>query len=279
MLGFLDRLATASASLAYIAGPELKDAVAACKRFAERGVSSTIGYWDEGADADPREVASAYIEAMTAVSLEGLDSYLSIKAPPLKLSSDLIGDVVGRARRAQVGVHFDSLFPEAADRTFELIGESLRSYARVGCTLPGRWQRSVRDARRAVELGAVRVRVVKGQWEDPDNPKLDMRRGFLAVIDELAGKAAHVAVATHDPPLAREAVRRLKKAGTSCELELLYGLPMHAVTQVATEHQLPVRLYVPYGKSYMPYALSHLRKNPRVVWWFVRDTLAVHSRG
>jgi proline dehydrogenase len=123
------------------------------------------------------------------------------------------------------------------------------------------------------------VRVVKGQWEDPDNPKLDMRRGFLEVIDELAGKAVHVAVATHDPPLAREAVRRLKKAGTSCELELIYGLPMNAVMQVATEHQLPVRLYVPYGKSYMPYALSHLRKNPRVVWWFVRDTLAVHSRG
>jgi proline dehydrogenase len=279
MLEVLDRLASTSASLAYIAGPELKDAVAACKRFAQRGVSSTIGYWDKGADADPREVANAYIEAMMAVSRERLDSYLSIKAPPLKLSSDLVGDVVGRAHHARVGIHFDSLFPKAADRTLELIGESLELYARVGCTLPGRWQRSVRDARRAVELGAVRVRVVKGQWEDPDNPKLDMRRGFLAVVDELAGKAARVAVATHDPPLAREAVRRLKKAGTSCELELLYGLPMHAITQVATEHQLPVRLYVPYGKSYMPYALSQLRKNPRVVWWFVRDSLAPHRRG
>src|SRR5687767_6869095 len=125
MLQILDRLATTSASLAYIAGPELEDAVAACKRFSERGISSTIGYWDEGADADPREVADAYIEAMTAVSQERLDSYLSIKAPPLKLSSDLVADVVGRARDARVGIHFDSLFPEAADRTFELLGEAL----------------------------------------------------------------------------------------------------------------------------------------------------------
>lgn len=278
MLEVLDRLMSTSASLAYIAGPELKDAVSACKRFSVRGISSTVGYWDKGESADPREVADAYVEAMTAVRQEGLDSYLSIKAPPLKLSSELVAEVVARACDAQVGIHFDSLFPGAADRTFELIGESLKRDARVGCTLPGRWQRSVRDARRAVDLGATRVRVVKGQWEDPDHPKLDMRQGFLAVIDELAGKAARVAVATHDPPLARDAVRRLHEAGTACELELLYGLPIHAITQVATEHKVPVRMYVPYGEAYMPYALSQLRKNPRVIWWFVRDTLAMNWR-
>jgi proline dehydrogenase len=275
MLEVLDHLMNTSARLAYIAGPELEDAIAACKRFSQRGVSSTIGYWDSGENADPREVADAYIEAMTAVHQEGLDAYLSIKAPPLKLSSELVAEVVTRARDAQLAVHFDSLFPGAADRTFELIAESLGRSARVGCTVPARWGRSVRDARRAVALGAMRVRVVKGQWEDPDHPGLDMRRGFLDVIDELAGQAAHVAVATHDPPLAREALRRLRRSGTSCELELLYGLPMNAGTQVAKEHAVPLRMYVPYGKAYMPYALSQLRKNPKVVWWFLRDSLGV----
>jgi proline dehydrogenase len=280
MLEFLDRLMTTSASLAYIAGPELKDAIAACNRFAQQGLTSTVGYWDKGEGADPREVADAYLQALAAISAEGLDSYLSIKAPPLQMSSTLVAEVVDRASEAAIGIHFDSLFPEVAERTFELVAESRLSHAMVGCTLPGRWRRSTDDARRAVELGAARVRVVKGQWPDPADPDLDTRQGFLMVIDALlAAKAAHVAVATHDPWLARESLRRLQSGGASCELELLFGLPMNAVTQVAAELRAPVRLYVPYGKSYMPYALSQLRRNPKVVWWFLRDTLATNLRG
>ena len=274
MLQILDRLMTASASLAYIAGPELEDAIAACRRFAHEGLSSTVGYWDTGEGADPREVADAYLRALSAVHAEGLDAYLSIKAPPLQMSSAWVERVVARAREHDAGVHFDSLFPEAADRTLELVGESLRQHPRVGCTVPGRWRRSAADARRAAALGVMRVRVVKGQWEDPGDPRRDLRDGFLAVIDELAGQPVRVAVATHDPPLARQALRRLRDAGTPCELELLFGLPVNAARAVARDLAVPVRMYVPYGKAYMPYALSQLRRNPKVLWWYLRDTLA-----
>lgn len=278
MLKTLDRLLTTSASLAYIAGPELKDAIAACKRFAHQGMSSTVGYWDYGENEDPRHVADAYLEAMDAITQEGLNSYLSIKAPPLKLSRELVTEVVDRGRDAGIGIHFDSLFPEAADATFQLISESVQRYPRVGCTIPGRWQRSVKDASLAIDLGVMRVRVVKGQWQDPDQPNIDLRQGYLSVIDQLAGKAPHVAVATHDPPLAREALRRLKAAGTSCELELLFGLPMNAVMEVAKEQGVSVRLYVPYGEAYMPYALSQARKNPKILGWFIRDILMLNLR-
>lgn len=274
MLQILDRLMTTSASLAYIAGPELEDAIGACRRFASEGLSSTVGYWDSGEDADPREVAEAYLRALSAVHAEGLDAYLSIKAPPLQMSSTWVERIVARAREHDTGVHFDSLFPQAADRTLELVGESLRRHARVGCTVPGRWRRSPGDARAAAALGVMRVRIVKGQWEDPGDPKRDLRAGFLDVIDALAGQPVRVAVATHDPPLARQALRRLRDAGTPCELELLFGLPVNGVRAVARELAVPVRMYVPYGKAYMPYALSQLRRNPKVVWWYLRDTLA-----
>lgn len=274
MLQILDRLMTTSASLAYVAGPALEDAVAACRRFADEGLSSTVGYWDSGEGADPREVADAYLRALSAVQAEGLDAYLSIKAPPLQMSSAWVEKVVGRAREHDLGVHFDSLFPQAADRTLELVGESLRLHARVGCTVAGRWRRGPADAVRAAALGVMRVRVVKGQWEDPGDPRRDLRAGFLDAIDALAGQPVRVAVATHDPPLARQALQRLRDAGTPCELELLYGLPVNAARAVARELDVPVRMYVPYGKAYMPYALSQLRRNPKVVWWYLRDTLA-----
>jgi proline dehydrogenase len=120
------------------------------------------------------------------------------------------------------------------------------------------------------------VRVVKGQWVDPDWPDIDLREGYLAVIDRLAGRARHVAVATHDPPLALEALKRLQAAGTSCEMELLFGLPMKAAMKVAAEAGVRVRLYIPYGESWLPYAFSQMQKNPRIIWWVIRDTIFGH---
>jgi hypothetical protein len=106
-----------------------------------------------------------------------------------------------------------------------------------------------------------------------DYPNVNLRAGYLAIIDKLAGRATHVAVATHHPLLAAEALLRLQVAGTSCELELLFGLPMNAVRKVAAKAGVEVRVYIPYGESYLPYALSQVRKKPEILLWVVRDAL------
>lgn len=234
-------------------------------------MASTVGYWNADDDA-LRFVADAYLNALTVLSHESLKTYLSIKAPALGCQRELLTEVATQARQVKLGLHFDSLEPEVADETFSLIAEAARAGTQVGCTLPGRWQRSLRDVETASEFCA-RVRVVKGQWADPLQPDLDLRAGFLAVIDRLAGRARCVAVATHDPPLARAALLRLRAAGTACELELLYGLPQKAVLRAVKDLRVPVRVYVPYGEAWLPYRLSQVRKNPRILWWVLRDAL------
>jgi proline dehydrogenase len=155
---------------------------------------------------------------------------------------------------------------------FAAIERALPSHASLGCTIPGRWLRSPDDASRAADW-KLRVRVVKGQWADPAQPEMDMRRGFLDVIDRLRGRTTCVAVASHDVPLAREALTRLLDAWTPCELELLHGLPHHASLRMATQLGVPVRFYVPHGKAWLPYALSQAKKNPHIIRWFARDLL------
>ena len=71
-----------------------------------------------------------------------------------------------------------------------------------------------------------------------------------------------------------EAVERLRAAGTPCDLELLYGLPVRASIKQARELGLDVRIYVPYGEAYMPYALSQVRRKPRILGWLVKDLVA-----
>lgn len=261
---------------AYLAGPGLADALAAGDRIAARGYGVAIGFWNADGDA-PERVAAEDVAALEALGPRSASWYLSVKAPALGYSSELVGRILGTAAPLGAIVHFDSHGPETAERTLALALEARAAHAAVGITVPGRWRRSASDAGRAAEAG-LRVRVVKGEWADPDEPGLDMREGFLAVIERVAGRAAHVSVATHDADLAREAVGRLAASGTSVDLELLLGLPFEPALEVARGAGLPVRVYVPYGHASLRYGLGYLRRNPRRLWWLVRDLLLRRRR-
>jgi proline dehydrogenase len=258
------------ASRAYVAGPTLEDALGVCNRLAAQKIATTVGFWNVAGEA-PRAVADAYLAGLDRIARERLDCSLSIKASAMGCSRALVDEVVTRAIETGVGLHFDAMRPDSAGPTLQLIAESAARFPRVGCTLPGRWRRSARDAERALELGAT-VRVVKGQWADPVRDA-DPREGYLSVIDRLAGRARHVAVATHDPALAREALARLRAAGTPCQQELLFGLPLKAALQVAVEAGVSTRIYVPYGEAWIPYCVSRLRENPHILVWLARDAL------
>lgn len=233
----------------YVAGTTAEHARAVAARLAPRGYGCTICYWDSGREP-PERVAAEY--ALAAQAARALDGYVSVKATALGFSWDLVAPLAQDGAR----LHFDAMAPDTVDETKALV-ERLPGVH--GTTLPGRWRRSDDDAEWAVERGLA-VRVVKGMWEGPDDR--DPRAGFLSVVDRLAGRAAFVAVATHDRRLAAEALSRLRARATPCELEQLYGLPCAPA---------PARIYLPYGTAWLPYALAHLRRRPRAAWWLVRD--------
>ncbi|MGD9722725.1 MAG: hypothetical protein AB7O59_15435 [Pirellulales bacterium] len=267
------------AARAYVGGESLDDALAVAQRYRSEGKPSTLGFWNaEGAQA--REVADGYLAAIDRVAELGLDSYLSIKPPALEFDAHLSRQLATAAQAANVRLHCDSHGVEVADPSFEMLETLLLALppSLVSTTLPGRWSRSLADADWAVERG-ITVRVVKGQWPDPAEPERDMTTGFLEVIDRLAGRASHVAVASHNVPLAAEAIRRLRAAGTTCELELLFGLPITQSLQWAHESRIGVRVYVPYGKGYIPHAIEQLWRNPRFAWWIIKDLVTVRSGG
>jgi proline dehydrogenase len=250
-------------------GTDLQHALAFCQRKAGDGYPSTIGYFN-AEDELPGRVAHAYLAALEAIETLRLDSYLSIKAPALGFEGVLLNRVIESAARTGVRLHFDSHDRDLAEPTFRAMARAARGGVAVGCTIPGRWRRSLEDVDRALAFGA-RVRVVKGQWPDPDAPNYDMREGFMAVVDRLAGRAAQVALASHDAPLARDAVARLRAAGSSAELELLRGLPLRASLHAASGLGVSTRFYVPFGVAWVETTLAHVRKHPRTVAWMLRD--------
>ncbi|MFO0727456.1 MAG: hypothetical protein U1E65_27005 [Myxococcota bacterium] len=273
--GHLKAPLLARAAKAYISGPELSDALISCRSLSERGYATTVGLWNVRGEA-PQRIADAQRLSIGVLGAQGLDTYCSIKVPALEYRRDLVEEIAARAREhgptAIRRLHFDSHGPETQDQTLELAEQVAAQGGAVGVTLPGRWRRSLHDAEVAIERGHA-VRVVKGQWPEVPGELDDPRDGFLKVIDRLAGRASSVAVATHDPVLAAEALSLLKQRGTSAELELLLGLPSRAVLRAADALGARVRVYVPYGYGWLPYSLGQAAERPSVAWWIVKDAL------
>ena len=258
-----------TAGRAYVPGERLQDALQIAERLGAQGTPCTIGYFSSAADSPEASarVSRSIVDAVAALQPRG---YVSIKAPACGYYPQLIASVVLKAREADVLAHFDSHELHTADATLQCVRQAAALGGRVGLTIPGRWRRSVADAEFACSLG-VRVRLVKGEWADPGDRARDRRKGSMEVVECLAGRAREVAIASHDPWLVQQALSRLMAAGTQCELELLYGMPMRQVVALARKFAAPVRVYIPFGIAWRPYAASKVAEDPRILWWLVRD--------
>jgi proline dehydrogenase len=200
------------------------------------------------------------------------DVYLSVKAPPLGFDPVRLRRIAEAAAGAGLALMFDAHAPKDADRTLEAVAGFLPEFPGTGFALPARWRRSASDAAEFRDSSA-RIRVVKGEWADPDRPDPDVEADYLALVARLAGRAAPVAVATHDPILAERALASLLAAGTPCELEQLRGLPARRTVAIARRLGVPVRIYVPFGPGWWAYALDKALARPYLPIWMLRDRL------
>jgi proline dehydrogenase len=254
----------------YLAGAHLADALEREEALRGGDRTTAIGYWN-AAGENPDAVEDVYNRSLDALAARpGVQ--LSCKPTALNCEPRRIEALAQRARQAGVPLHFDSLSPEVAT---EALAATLAAGA--GVTLPGRWRRSCEDAERLASTG-LPVRVIKGQWPDRETPDRDLRDGFLAVVERLAGRSAQVAVATHDGPLAAEALGFLSAAGTPSELQLLLGLPSGPSLQSARDIGVGVRVYVPFGVPHLPYSLRELPRHPARTLRLGADLLRGSSR-
>lgn len=253
------------------AGPGPAAAARRCVRLNQGGRGATLGYFHAAA-AGPEEIVVANLTVASLFKERPGDVHLSIKAPPLGFDAESIRSVAEAATAAGLGLIFDAHALNHADPTLAAASALLPDYPGTGIVLPARWRRSLQDAAN-VRQSTARIRLVKGEWPDPDWGEADVTANYLALARRLAGRAAPVAVATHDPGLAERALGVLLAAGTPCELEQLRGLPGRRTAAVARRLGVPVRIYVPFGPGWWPYAVDKALARPHLLSWTIRDLL------
>lgn len=249
--------------------PDAERTASRCARLNRRGCAVTAGYFHAD-DAAPDAIAAANIAMAGLLAPQGPGSYLSVKAPPMGFDTALLGSIAQAAEAAGIGLLLDAHAPKDTDATLALAA----ALPGMGIALPARWQRSAGDAAHFRNMAA-RIRIVKGEWADPQGDVPDIAKAYLALVRSLAGRKAPVAIATHDPALAEAALSALQQAGTPCELEQLRGLPRRRSIVVARRMGVPVRLYLPFGPGWWPYALNNALARPHLPLWAARDLLGL----
>jgi proline dehydrogenase len=252
--------------------PGWGDAAALCDRLRRRGVAATAGYFQ-----GDRDTPDTIVQSYRALLATGACSGVSVKAPPLGFDPGHLRAIAEAADSAGAMLMLDAHGPGDAEATIAATEALLADFPQTGCVLPARWRRSPDDADRLRDTSA-RLRIVKGEWADPDGDPDDGSAAYLALIERLAGRTAPVAVATHDPALAARALDRLIAAGTPCELEQLRGLPRRRTMAAARTRGVPVRLYIPFGPGWWPYAIDKALARPHLPLWWLRDRLGLSDR-
>jgi proline dehydrogenase len=198
-----------------------------------------------------------------------------------------IAQAIAAASAGRAGVHvfmLDMEDPSVTDATIVLHDALQDAGLPVALTLQAYLKRTGADLKRQIARGS-KVRLVKGAFVADENIAFTrqdrIKANFRRLIDLMLSKQAREAgfypiIATHDTRLHDYAMGRARENGWMTgqwEFEMLLGVRGDVAKAIAQAGQR-IRLYVPFGQDWWPYAVRRIGENPRNAVLLARSILA-----
>lgn len=168
---------------------------------------------------------------------------------------------------------FDMEDASVVDTTVALHNELKEKGLPVALTLQAYLRRTVNDMRAQVNAGS-RVRLVKGAFAADSGiaytRQNDIKANFRSLVEmmlspEAKGKGFYPIFATHDDGAQQFAIDIARRNGWKpgqYEFEMLFGVRSGLARDLARRGER-VRVYVPFGRDWWPYAVRRIGENPR----------------
>ena len=272
----------------FVASETLSGAIPKIRGLHDKGLLTTVDLLGE--HVTRRDLAllgrDEYIRLMQKLASETqLERNISIKLSMIGqvIDEDFCYDnlcaLLDEARNLNGFVRLDMEGSSVLDSSLRLFESVLPEYrAHVGIVLQAYLKRTEEDVKRMCRLGA-RVRLCKGAYREPSTiawqqmPKI--RTQFIRCMHILLRDGNYPAIATHDDALieSTKAYALEKNIDASrFEFQMLYGLrPKTQVRIVRDGYNM--RVYVPYGRMWLPYYARRLRERPENVTFLLRNFL------
>lgn len=276
----------------FIAGEDLDTALVNIRRLNDNGFLCTLDVLGENT-TNPEQAENAkqeYLELLKAISAYHMPLDLSVKLSQMGLKIDYnlcrqkVEEVINAA--GQHTVRFDM---EGSDLTQSILDMCLDLHGphnNLGIVLQAYLHRTEKDLETMLEK-KISVRLCKGAYKEPPEIAFqdmqDIRENFLKMAYPLLKEGHLPAIATHDENLIRHVLKFIKKENIAREsffFEMLYGV-RRDLQKHLLDQGYQVRIYVPYGKAWLPYTLRRLAERKEnilfVIKSLVRETLGLRK--
>lgn len=273
----------------YIAGEELRHAVEVSRELNQRGMMTTIDILGEFIK---RKDEATYfkeqcLEILKGIEREKLDANLSLKPTQMGLELDKefafdnIREIVALAKELNNFVRIDMEDHTCTDDTIEFFRRLREDYAgHVGVVLQSYLRRTLDDIE-GLSDGLLHFRLCKGIYNEPRaiayKDMAIINRSFVCSLDLMFQKKAYVGIATHDEKLVFESLQLIKKFGLKrddYEFQMLLGVD-EELRDLLVEQGHRLRVYVPFGKSWLPYSKRRLKENPSIAKHALKQMLGM----
>ncbi|WP_119391138.1 proline dehydrogenase family protein [Taklimakanibacter lacteus] len=272
----------------FVAGADAQAALATAHRLlAAQGIRASFFYLGEYVDRP--ELVSENVEQKLLIARlladeEEIDVHISVDPTQIGLQTDpaevgtralAIGRAIMTASAGKAGLHclmLDMEDSSVVDFTLALHDDLRRLELPAAITLQAYLRRSERDLERLITGGA-RVRLVKGAFVGTSDiaftSEAQIKTNYRRLVGMMLGAQAKASgfypiIATHDDRIQAEAVELARRNGWpqgSYEFEMLLGVRSDVAERLSQQGER-VRLYVPFGRDWWPYAVRRIGENP-----------------
>ncbi len=262
----------------YIAGETMKDAVQVTRELNQKRVMATIDVLGEFIDTkeDALSFKKQCLDILETIARDGLDANLSLKPSQMGLLLDKdfafenIRHIVARADALGIFVRIDMEDITCTDATLDFFRQLRMEFkGRVGTVLQSYLRRTSHDIEDLADH-YLNFRLCKGIYNEPwqaayKDPEI-INSNYVHCLEKLFRHGAYVGIATHDEKLVFEALRLIETYGLkpdAYEFQMLLGVN-EAMRDMLVAEGHRMRVYVPFGKSWLPYSRRRLNENPMI---------------
>lgn len=272
----------------YVAGKEPVQALSkADELYAESGIRSSLYYLGEYVNTSELVQLNVDNKLEIAEKLKHsmLDVHISVDPSQIGYSVDSskardyarqIAEAVSDASSGKQGVNCMMLDMEDhhyVDLTIELHNDLKQQRYQTAMTLQAYLKRTVIDMQAQIASGG-RVRLVKGAFiADSDiayTTQKEIKRNYIELVSlmlspDSRNSGFYPIIATHDDRIHQFAISTARENGWKqgeYEFEMLLGVRSNIAKELSRRGER-VRLYLPFGKDWWPYAVRRIGENPK----------------
>lgn len=266
----------------WIAGLTLAHALDVVEQLNRSGFLTSLDHLGEDVtnEQEANAASDQYIAILRALKERGLDKNVSVKLTQLGLAIDpeLCAQNLVRIVSAavQVGgfVRVDIEGSRWTSATFDVVRKVKTNAAPVGAAVQAMLKRSPNDISALLDRG-IPIRLCKGAYkETPDiayQSHKDIVEHYIALMKRLMTSGIYHGIATHDEEIietAKQFSRENKVPRDAFEFQMLMGMRRTLQKQLIDDGWR-LRIYVPFGKHWLPYILRRLREKKENMWFFI----------